>query len=110
MTIQLAFIFMFSNTFRRMDNHDIVPITSLTKAELIPYLQVLISKDFTRLIQLLYRLDISESKLKAKLQVHSEQDAAETIADMILERLIEKQKLREAFKHKDWGQSEEERW
>lgn len=44
-----------------------------------------------RLIQLLYRMDISEKKLKTLLQEHPQTDAGQIIAALVIER--EQQKL-----------------
>jgi len=89
---------------------DIVHIEGFSKAQLIVFIQELIVKDFAGLVQLLYRLDISEAKLKQTLATHADQDAGELIAQMIIDRLEQKKKAREAFGKKDWGGSEEERW
>lgn len=68
----------------------------------------LIQTDFTKLVGILYRLDISEAKLKAALAdaVHT---ASDIIATMIIERQIEKSESRKRFRH-NGDISEEERW
>ena len=86
------------------------PIEALTKDQLTAYIQAYISNDFPGLVQLLYRLDISEPRLKQTLAAHPDHDAGELIAQMIIERLEEKRKTREAFENKNWGESEEEKW
>jgi len=91
-------------------DHELIRIESLTKEQLVAYLQTLISKDFSGLVQLLYRLDISEVRLKQTLATYPEKDAGELIAQMIIDRLEQKKKAREEFGNKDWGGSEEERW
>jgi hypothetical protein len=90
--------------------NELIRIESFTKEQLVAYLQALISKDFAGLVQLLYRLDISEAKLKQTLASHADQDAGLLIAEMIIDRLEQKKKAREEFDGKDWGGSEEERW
>lgn len=90
--------------------NELIHIESFTKEQLVAYLQALISKDFAGLVQLLYRLDISEARLKKTLATNPEQDAGELIAQMIIDRLEQKKKAREEFGRKDWGGSEEERW
>ena len=47
----------------------------------------LIEHDFAGLVQMLYRVDVSEEKLKQTLLDFSEKDASDIIAVMILERL-----------------------
>lgn len=90
--------------------NELTHIEGFTKEQLVAYIQMLINKDFPGLVQLLYRLDIGEGKLKQTLATHPEQDAGELIARMIIERQKQKKKAREEFGKKDWGASEEERW
>lgn len=92
------------------EENELIRIESFTKEQLVAYLQALISTDFAGLVQLLYRLDISEVRLKKTLANNPEQDAGELIAQMIIDRLEQKKKAREAFNKRDWGGSEEERW
>lgn len=57
----------------------------------------LIKNDFTRLVQILYRIDVSEAKLKHILNTHPNEDAGKLIAQVILERLAATKKARESF-------------
>lgn len=61
----------------------------------------LIQTDFARLINILYRIDISEKTLKQTLQQQADKDAGLLIAELIIERQLEKQKMREKFKSPD---------
>lgn len=54
-----------------------------------------------RLIQLLYRMDISEKKLKTLLQEHPQTDAGQIIAALVIEREQQKIASRAANKFKD---------
>jgi hypothetical protein len=65
-------------------------------AERINYL---ITNDFSLLISILYRLDISEKKLKQLLQQTSSSTAGDIIAALIIERQFEKINSRKAFKN-----------
>jgi hypothetical protein len=71
---------------------------------LIRRLDELIHHDFEKLKWILYRIDVSEKKLNAAL-MNSEQDAATVMADMIIQRQIEKAESRK--KHSggeaDWS-------
>ena len=69
----------------------------------------LIQHDFEKLVTLLYRIDVSEKKLKELLQQNVNKDAAEIIAKLIIERQLEKIKTRNQFKRED-NISEEEKW
>lgn len=54
----------------------------------------LILNDFTKLVRILYRLDINEQRLKKILQENSGTDAGQLIAGMMIEREIQKLKTR----------------
>lgn len=57
----------------------------------------LIKHDFSRLVQLLYRIDVSEAKLKYILNAHPNEDAGKLIAQIILGRLEATKKARASF-------------
>src|ERR1700676_4982289 len=61
----------------------------------------LIQHDFEKLVTLLYRIDVSEIKLKELLQQNANKDAAEIIAKLIIERQMQKIKTRNQFKRED---------
>ncbi|HMJ45792.1 MAG TPA: hypothetical protein VK498_00585 [Ferruginibacter sp.] len=61
----------------------------------------LIINDFERLISLLYRIDVSEKKLKEILKEKTSTDSADLIAGLIIERQIQKIKSRKEFKGND---------
>lgn len=69
----------------------------------------LINTDFEKLVSLLYRIDVSEPKMRALLQHKQGEDSAEHIADLIIERQLQKIESRKKFsKKKDI--SDEEKW
>lgn len=70
----------------------------------------LISTDFNQLLQLLYRLDVNEKKIRTLLETNKGIDSAPLITDLIIERQIEKIKSRRQFKQRDDTISDEERW
>ena len=57
----------------------------------------LIIHDFHRLASILYRVDISESKLRKLLHDNSDQAAGNIISELIIERQLQKIKSREQF-------------
>lgn len=57
----------------------------------------LIKNDFSKLVQLLYRIDVSEAKLKYILQAHPNEDAGKLIAAVVIERLAITKKARAQF-------------
>ena len=60
------------------------------EAKLAMMIEQLLEKDFARLINILYRLDVDEEKLKFQLGNEGAPDAARIIARLIIERQLEK--------------------
>ena len=65
--------------------------------DLIAFINDCIQHDFNKLVQLLYRIDVSEEKLKYILQLNPNEDAAKLIAAVILERLAATKAARASF-------------
>jgi hypothetical protein len=88
-------------------------LTALQKLEmeerLIEYINHLLLYDFNKLVQILYRVDVDEKKLKELLQQNADTDAAVIIADLLIQRQEEKIKTKEAFKPDD-KISDDEKW
>ncbi|TDO29067.1 hypothetical protein BC659_1149 [Sediminibacterium goheungense] len=93
-----------------IEENELAVIEHYSTEELVRYIQRLVAEDFPKLVQLLYRLDISEAKLKETLALQKDTDAGILIAQMIINRLAQKKKSREEFARKNWDGSEEERW
>lgn len=72
----------------------------------------LISSDFSRLLTLLYRIDIDEIQLRKLLREHADQDAGLIIAKLILARQREKAATREVLRKsaEDADIPDDERW
>ena len=70
----------------------------------------LIEHDFGKLVNILYRIDVSEQKLKQLLRSNGDTDAAAMIAALIIERQTEKIKSRKVTKHFYNPDNTEERW
>ena len=70
----------------------------------------LIENDFTQLLQILYRIDVSEQKLRSLLKQNTGTDAGRIIAVLIIERQLEKLRSRQVFRKDDKDINEEERW
>jgi hypothetical protein len=72
----------------------------------------LIASDFSRLLTLLYRIDIDETQLRRLLREHADQDAGLIIAKLILARQREKAATREALRKsaEDADIPDDERW
>lgn len=70
----------------------------------------LIVNDFQKLVSVLYRIDISESRLKRLLLEENHEDAGKVIADLIIQRQLEKIKTRQQFKQPNENIDESEKW
>lgn len=70
----------------------------------------LIVHDFNKLIYILYRADINETKLNKLLAENKKEDAGKIIAALFIQRQLEKIKSREDTKQETDNASEEERW
>lgn len=79
-------------------------------ARLSEYVNELIKNNFEKLVVFLYRIDVSEAKLKSLLQHFPEQDAGNIIASLIIERQGQKINLRQQFGRNENIPDDEERW
>lgn len=79
------------------------------KEQLMLYINHLLVHDFNKLIQILYRVDVSEEKLKGLLQANQQSDAASIITELLIQRQEEKIKTKQAYKPDDTI-SEEDKW
>ncbi len=77
---------------------------------LAKYINDLIHNNFEKLISLLYRIDISEKKLKQLLQDQPNEDAGKIIARMVIERELQKINSRQQFNKKEDIDNDEEKW
>jgi hypothetical protein len=59
----------------------------------------LIQNNFQKLVSVLYRIDVSEEKLKYLLKENADKDTSQIITDLIIERQLQKIKSREEFKN-----------
>jgi hypothetical protein len=79
------------------------------KEKLQVYINHLLVNDFHKLISILYRVDVSEKKLKQLLFEHPQTDAALLITQLLIERQEEKIRSKQASK-KDDNIPEDEKW
>ena len=80
-----------------------------TKEELADKINELINSDFQKLVSILYRMDISEPKLKLLLKENPNVDAGLIIADLMIERQLQKAESRQKYK-RDENISDDEKW
>ena len=88
-------------------------LTAMQKAELkehlILYINYLLLHDFNKLVQILYKIDVNQQKLKELLQANPQTDAAVIIADLLMQRQQEKIKTKEVFNSTN-DIAEEDKW
>jgi len=70
----------------------------------------LIDKNFQKLVGILYRMDVSEPKLKNLLANHPQADAGIIIAQLMIERQLQKIATRKQFRKNNDNVSEEDKW
>ncbi|MEO8403312.1 MAG: hypothetical protein ABI480_01910 [Chitinophagaceae bacterium] len=82
---------------------------SAARQLLVDRINNLLQYDFNKLIAILYRVDVSDQKLQSLLNQQPQQDAANIIADLLIERQIQKIKSRNEFTQKN-DASDDEKW
>jgi hypothetical protein len=82
----------------------------LFKEKLSSHINHLIIHDFQKLVSFLYRIDVSESKLKYLLKENADKDASAIITDLVIERQLEKLKSRKQFSNPDKTHDGKEDW
>jgi len=71
----------------------------------------LINNNFNKLVGILYRIDVSETKLRELLEDKHAEDAGIIIAELIIERQIQKIQSRENYRTKGENSIDEnEKW
>ena len=104
-------------------NTDIIPILrnsmeidlpenislDLLKERLSSHINFLIRSDLQKLFSILYRVDVSESKLKHLLKENPEQNASNIIADLVIERQLQKIRSRQGHR-RDENINDDEKW
>lgn len=78
------------------------------REKLINLINELINQDFNALIQLLYRIDVNEKKLKNLLNQNKNVDAASLITDLIIDRQLQKIAIKKQYSKNNKKSSEEE--
>jgi len=79
------------------------------REKLAAHINHLINHDFEKLVFYLYRIDVNESKMKQLLDEKEGENAAGLIADLIIERQLQKIKSRKETKRNN-KISEDEKW
>jgi hypothetical protein len=83
---------------------------SFGKKVLVEKINDLINNDFQKLVSILYRMDVSEIKLKQLLTENTGTNAGIIIANLMIERQEQKIISRQQFRKKDENISDDEKW
>jgi len=67
------------------------------RSYLIKVISELLDKDFNRLIQAMYRIDIPENEFKSALSIINQEKIAEEIANLVIKREMEKVESRKKY-------------
>ncbi|MEO7311165.1 MAG: hypothetical protein ABIX01_12260 [Chitinophagaceae bacterium] len=80
--------------------------------KLYGFINHLIDENFEKLMMILYRIDVHEDKLRNMLNANPATDAGLVIADLIMERQVQKIKTRQDFSQRVNNNdiSEDEKW
>lgn len=70
----------------------------------------LLTHDFQRLVSILYRVDVDEIKLRYLLAKHPDTDAGIIIADLLIERQLQKINTRSGYNSTSEPIDENEKW
>ena len=70
----------------------------------------LIHGDFSKLVSILYRMDVNEDRLKVLLRENKDLNAGAIIADLIIERQAQKIKSRRQSNQRENNIDENEKW
>ena len=80
------------------------------REQLIELINKLIKKNLHALVQLLYRIDVNEKKIRTYLDQNKNEDSASILADLIIERQLQKIESRKQFRGNKNYESDEEKW
>src|SRR6476661_5791947 len=69
----------------------------------------LLLHDFEKLVSILYRIDVNESRLKAMIVNQQDTASADIIAQLVIDRQLEKIRSRQQYR-RDNNIADEERW
>ncbi len=85
------------------ENNSLIPTTDYISLEefrkyLTEKLKILLDEKFDTLVNILYRIDISEKKLSQLFSGNNRNSIPSVLADLIIERQLQKIKLRKLYK------------
>ena len=67
-------------------------------SQIRPYIEQLMSRDYQRFMNVLYRIDVNEQQLKRKLEENASESTSEIISNLIIKRELQKVVIRNYYK------------
>ena len=95
---------------KKLESATSISDMDLFKAELAIKVNHLLNNNFAGLIQILYRIDIDEKKLKASLESRKEEPAGDVIADTMIQRVANTIAAKKEFKTSSENIDEDLKW
>lgn len=89
---------------------EIDKLEAFTPSQLEEQIRLLIERDQSRLVQLLYRLDVDEDRIRTSLLAGAPEHASRIIAVLIIERLEQRARARKQFGQRNVDIPEDEKW
>jgi hypothetical protein len=96
--------------FSRELGLDVIRSMEELEEKLAAHINILIEKDFQRLLVLLYTIDVDENKLRSLLKEKSGEDAGGIIARMMIERQLQKIQSRQQYRENTQDDGSQEKW
>ena len=92
-----------SKDFMMSSAESLIPAGDFEKIDefrvyLVDKLRNLLDNDYDKLINILYKIDVNESKLSELFSGKNRDDLPESLADLIIERSLQKVKFRQMYK------------
>jgi hypothetical protein len=78
--------------------------------KLSAHINQLIKNDFQGLLFLLYKIDVDENKVTTHLSAHTQEDAGNILASLVIERIIQREQSKKQFSNKRAADDTEEKW
>jgi hypothetical protein len=98
-----------NRSLAKVEEHLAAPDREALLRELEAQVNWMIVNRFDALVQVLYRLDVDERKLRGLLQEAHGTDAARIIAELMMERQLQKLRTRRQFRQ-EGDIPEEDKW
>jgi|SRR5215203_5934353 len=79
------------------------------RKQLIEYINHLLVRDFNKVVQILYMVDVNEAKLKLVIEQNPTTETAVIIVDLLIERQDQKIEMKKSFRSNE-NIPDDEKW